>query len=222
MKGGLSIWVGIKWVFIWLAFMLLYTFLDVAVWRRIAPAYAKCLNIVSVAICMIAFLILLNKKAHFEISLFKNITLHGVILAIGCAILFYLLLDKCLDPIFEGFFPQSEESYQEMLRSLSQSPIITLIQVCILAPIIEEILIRGFLLDGLAARYGSVIALLISAALFALLHFNMVQTLSALISGIVLGWLYLKTESLFCCIIAHSGYNLISYLTMISPCSPNG
>lgn len=69
---------------------------------------------------------------------------------------------------------------------------------------------RGFLLGGLAADYGEGAALVISAVLFALLHFNMVQTLSALVCGMVLGLLYLRTESLFCCVITHMGYNLIS------------
>lgn len=52
--------------------------------------------------------------------------------------------------------------------------------------------------------------MVISAVLFALLHFNMAQTLSALVCGLVLGLLYLRTGSLFCCVITHMGYNLIS------------
>ena len=76
---------------------------------------------------------------------------------------------------------------------------------------------RGFLLSGLALKYGKVIALFVSSMLFAVLHFNMVQTLSALICGIVLGLLYLHTGSIFCCILTHVGYNLISYVTIILP-----
>ena len=112
-------------------------------------------------------------------------------------------------------FPQSEQDYQEMIQSLIKSPMTSLIQVCILAPIIEEILMRGVVLGGLRNSYGTVTALLISAMLFACLHFNMVQTLSAFVCGIVLGLLYIKTSSIFCCMIAHGGYNLISYIMMV-------
>ncbi|MCH5285800.1 MAG: CPBP family intramembrane metalloprotease [Christensenellaceae bacterium] len=84
---------------------------------------------------------------------------------------------------------------------------------------IEEILMRGYLLQGLSVRYGHLIALLVSSLLFALLHFNMVQMLSAFVCGIALGLLYLRTGSLFCCILTHAGYNLISYVTMILPMS---
>lgn len=74
---------------------------------------------------------------------------------------------------------------------------------------------RGVVLGGLKNSYGTVTALLISAMLFACLHFNMVQTLSAFVCGIVLGLLYIKTSSIFCCMIAHGGYNLISYIMMV-------
>lgn len=90
----------------------------------------------------------------------------------------------------------------------------SLIQVCILAPVIEEILMRGVVLGGLKNSYGTVMALLISATFFACLHFSMVQTLSAFVCGIVLGLLYIKTRSILCCMIAHGGYNLISYIMM--------
>lgn len=76
---------------------------------------------------------------------------------------------------------------------------------------------RGVVLGGLQNTFSAVFALLVSALLFALLHFNMVQTLSAFIYGLVLGMLYLKTDSIFCCMTAHCGYNAISYFTTIAP-----
>ncbi len=166
---------------------------------------------------MVVFLSLLARKNRFKINLFSNISSTRILFAIGCAILLYLILDKVSDPVFERFFPTSEKSYREKLRTLSKAPVISLLQICILAPTIEEILMRGYLLDGLSVSYGSIIALLVSSFLFALLHFNMVQTLSAFICGVILGLLYLKTGSIFCCILIHAGYDLISYLTMILP-----
>lgn len=217
MRDGVLIGKGILWVLIWFGFMLLYTVLDVMVWRKMNPLYGKYLNLFSIIFCMVVFLLLLTKKNNFKINLFVNISFQGILLALACAGLFYLVLDKGVDPIFESFFPESEESYQQTLQSLSLAPVISFFQVCVLAPLIEEILMRDFLLGGLSINYGKTVALLISAFLFALLHFNMVQTLSAFICGIVLGVLYLYTGSIFCCILAHIGYNLISYIMMIVP-----
>ncbi|MDE7249661.1 MAG: CPBP family intramembrane metalloprotease, partial [Lachnospiraceae bacterium] len=120
-------------------------------------------------------------------------------------------------PIFESVFPKSEQAYQATIQSLIKSPITSLLQVCIIAPVIEEILMRGFVLGGLKNTYGVIVALFISALFFTILHFNMVQTLSAFVCGIILGLLYIKTDSIPCCIIAHCGYNLISYFTTIYP-----
>ena len=217
MEGGISIGVGVLWVLIWFGFMLLYTILDVMVWRNLIPAYEKYLNVITIILSMVVFLAFLARKNNFKVDLFRNISFPGILSAIGFAILLYFLLDKGLDTVFEMIFPKSEESYQKTLQTLRKAPVISLFQVCVLAPMIEEILMRGYLLNGLTASYGSIIALLVSSLLFALLHFNMVQTFSAFVCGIVLGLLYLQTGSLFCCILTHAGYNLISYITTILP-----
>lgn len=192
-----------------------YTFLDVAVWRKVFLDYSNIINIVTIVACIGIFIVFMKRTTGYQVQLLSNISFVGMMLAIGCSFLFFLLLDRGLDPIFEGMFPQSEQDYQEMIQSLIKSPMTSLIQVCILAPIIEEILMRGVVLGGLKNSYGTVTALLISAMLFACLHFNMVQTLSAFVCGIVLGLLYIKTSSIFCCMIAHGGYNLISYIMMV-------
>ena len=44
-----------------------------------------------------------------------------------------------LDPVFESIFPASERVYQETIRTLRASPITGLLQVGIIAPVIEEI-----------------------------------------------------------------------------------
>lgn len=212
---GLSIGEGALWVLAWFGVMLSYTFLDVAVWRKITPRHAKLLNVISIALCMGVFLSLLKSKYNFHIGLIDRVSFEGIFLATGCAVAMYFLLDKFLDPVFEGMLPGSEERYQETLQHLREAPVLGFLQVCILAPVMEEILMRGFLLGGLSVNYGKVAALFISSAFFALLHFNMVQTLSALICGIVLGLLYIQTDSLVCCIAAHAGYNMISYFTTL-------
>ena len=197
--------------------MLFYTFLDVAVWRKVFLDYSNIINIVTIVACIGMFIVFMKRTTGYQVQLLSDISFVGIMLAIGCSIIFFLLLDKGLDPIFEGMFPQSEQDYQEMIQSLIKSPMTSLIQVCILAPVMEEILMRGVVLGGLKNTYGTGAALLISATFFACLHFNMVQTLSAFVCGIVLGLLYIRTNSIFCCLIAHGGYNLISYVAMIYP-----
>lgn len=149
MQSGLLIGKGIFWVLIWFGFMLFYTALDVAVWRKIGAPFGKYFNLVTMILCIAVFLFLLTRAADFKIDLLEGLSPHGLLLAAACAGLFYLVLDKGLDPLFEAAFPASEESYQDTLRSLRAAPVVSLIQVCVLAPFIEEVLMRGFLLGGL-------------------------------------------------------------------------
>lgn len=142
-------------------------------------------------------------------------TARNLLLALGCAAGFYLALDLCLDPMLDRIFPQSGASYGEAAASLRARPLLGLLRVGAIAPVIEELLMRGLLLRWLKGVMPWPLALLISAGVFALLHFNLTQGVSALLCGIALGGLYLYTGSLGCCIIAHAGYNLISYAALL-------
>lgn len=214
-QNTLSIGSVVAWIAAYLGIMLFHTFLNIAVWRKIFPKYSEWINLTVILLCALGFICLLRSK--YPIRLWANITPWGILLAVCCSVLFFLLLDKCLDPVFESFFPKSEQGYQEALQGFIKSPVTGLLHTCVIAPFTEEILMRGFVLGGLKNTYGVTCALLLSALIFAVLHFNMVQTLSAFVCGIILGLLYIKTDSIACCIIAHCGYNLISYATTIYP-----
>lgn len=211
----LTIGGAIVWTACYFGVMLLYTAVDVAVWRKVFSRASSWLNTVTIALCACGFLALL-KRAGYAIPLLSNITLIGVLMALGCSALFYVVLDHGLDPLLEKAFPASERAYQETIQSLRKAPVPNFIQISILAPVMEEALMRGLILHGLIPAYGAAVALLVSSALFALLHFNMVQTLSAFLCGVALGLLYLQTGSVGCCVIAHCGYNVLSYVKMIS------
>lgn len=206
---------ALLWMAGYFGVMLGYTALDVALWRRLAPRMAPWLDALATAACSAAFLIFLHARTGRPSRWMEGVTVSGAALAALCAIGFYLVLDRGLDPILAKRFPGSEGAYQEAVRALSRSPAASFWKVCVIAPVMEEALTRGFLLDGLRWGYGAAAALLISAAVFALLHFNLAQGLSALVCGVVLGLLYLRTGSLACCVLAHFSYNAISYAAVL-------
>ncbi len=83
----------------------------------------------------------------------------------------------------------------------------------VIAPVTEELVFRGLILRGLLGRWRPAAAILFSAGLFALVHFNPVQAPVALLLGLLTGWLYVRTRSLGLCILAHALNNAASYLT---------
>ena len=76
--------------------------------------------------------------------------------------------------------------------------------VAIFAPIFEEWLCRGMVLRGLLGNgVKPVWAIVISAAFFAVIHMNPWQALNAFIIGMVMGYVYYKTGSLWLTMLIH-------------------
>ena len=214
---GLNIEQTIFWTAIYFFAVLGFaTTLNLKLYRPMLKKRAPMLDLLTACALNAAFFVAI-RLVGYKLGVLEGISLLGVAAASLLALALYLLLDKCIDPLLDGLLPRSRAAYEQKLFQLADAPRISFVRVCILAPICEELLMRGFILAGLESAYGALPALLISAAIFALLHFNMLQTLSALICGLALGVLYLKTRSVLCCILAHGVYNAISYYKTILP-----
>ena len=90
-----------------------------------------------------------------------------------------------------------------------------IVSTCILAPLLEELLCRGIMLRGmLARRKAPWKAIVWSALIFAVMHMNPWQSIPAFLIGLLLGWVYYRTHSLWATIFLHCLNNSIS--TVIS------
>lgn len=90
--------------------------------------------------------------------------------------------------------------------------ILTFFRVAVTAGVIEELCFRGHVMGNLRF-YGDGFAVAASAIMFALLHGNMVQAPFALMAGTVLGYLSVKTGTIWTGIIIHVLNNSISLVT---------
>jgi len=87
--------------------------------------------------------------------------------------------------------------------------------VSIAAPVCEEFFFRGILLQGLKiSRFTqedvSRRAILVSAIIFSAFHLDPVGFVARVELGVVFGWLFLRTGSLWPGILAHAANNLVS------------
>jgi membrane protease YdiL (CAAX protease family) len=64
-------------------------------------------------------------------------------------------------------------------------------------------------LDGLRRGHGDGVALMGSATAFALLHPSPLHFLTALLAGLLLGWLRLRTGRVWPCALAHALHNAL-------------
>lgn len=83
----------------------------------------------------------------------------------------------------------------------------SVVMVCILAPVLEEMFFRGIILRSFLRQYPKWTAIVGSATLFGFAHMNLYQFVAAFSIGLFLGWLYERTRSLLPCIWLHAVYN---------------
>jgi membrane protease YdiL (CAAX protease family) len=82
----------------------------------------------------------------------------------------------------------------------------------IAAPFVEELLFRGLVLSALNKEWGPWPALLVQGTLFGLVHIADPYTVLPLsIFGIGLGWLRLRSASLYPVLLAHMVNNLVAF-----------
>lgn len=90
----------------------------------------------------------------------------------------------------------------------------TFMKVAVIAPVIEEMIFRGIILQGFRRNYTNFTAIVMSALLFSLYHLNPWQMPATFVLGLILGWLMIRTRSLILTILGHSINNLLVLLTI--------
>lgn len=131
-------------------------------------------------------------------------------------ILFIALLN------YAAFYLPIEEllsQYDELISlALDTNFFMILLGVVFVAPIFEEILIRGIIFNDFRKATPVWLALIIQAVIFGLLHMNIIQGSYAFFLGLILGLLYLKYKSIIAPILLHLTFNLTS--TLVSSFMP--
>jgi uncharacterized protein len=98
---------------------------------------------------------------------------------------------------------------KELMRSMGSPTHVGLfLAIVVAAPVLEEIIFRGVILDGLLKKYSPSTSIIVSSILFGLIHFNPWQFVSAFLGGIFIGWVYYRTRNLSLAIIIHATNNL--------------
>lgn len=104
------------------------------------------------------------------------------------------------------------------IDSLLGSPL-GYISVVICAPLCEEVIFRGAVIRSLLEwRDNKKLAIVISAAIFAVAHINPIQIPHVFLAGLLLGWVFVRTNSVVPGIVIH-GVNNLAVFVMASSIS---
>lgn len=117
-----------------------------------------------------------------------------------------ILFMSAVQDFLAFLFPLSEWE-EQFFERVGSFEIATLLAICVLAPVLEEMLFRGIVLRGFLERYSRGAAIFGSAVLFGAVHLNIYQFMVGLVIGLILGWVYERTRSLIPCIALHGAYN---------------
>jgi membrane protease YdiL (CAAX protease family) len=159
---------------------------------------------------------------HVDIKRYIGLEVNPKLVLMGFASAALLLaVDFAVTIVLTSLFGESQvvqESNNAIMElSSSTEGLIWVAAALGLAGVCEEFAFRGFLQSTLTRRYSFIPALIISAFVFGLFHFDpqLVYIFSAMTAGLVLGYVYHRWNSYVVSAIAHSSVNLLVLAAML-------
>lgn len=83
----------------------------------------------------------------------------------------------------------------------------------IVAPFVEELLMRGILFTNISSDFNVIVGSVVSSLIFAALHGTMIHLITAFVCGMMFAYVYMATRSLLYSICVHATYNALSIVT---------
>jgi len=164
---------------------------------------------------LVWFILLLINKLHrrpilstLHFTRTENMAV-GRLIAAGAFLAITVLL-------VSSFFPTPSDSPLEKLLTTTPSLVMFVVFGIAAAPILEEIIFRGFLFTALMDLFGWRVAVVITSVLFAGLHLSQLRgnwpaVFVIFLVGFVLTLVRYRTDSLMPSVIMHTAYNAMIF-----------
>jgi len=132
-----------------------------------------------------------------------------------------LLLVVLVTLPFQWMFPSlsNKEAVEKRANDLFDAAqggwiVLLIVVVIICAPLIEEIVYRGFIQHNLAVAYGARISLLLASLWFAAVHLQLAEFPGLFAFALVLGVCFSRTKRLGLSIVTHVSFNATALTVM--------
>ncbi len=178
------------------------------------PAFTHIFNaLFSVIIFTIPFIIVFRLQnirisglVKFKKPKIKDILPYGLIGAGFCSVA--NLTVSYMGSIFSWFGIEYNVNYGDKPEGLFGF-MLTFITIAIIPPLVEEFACRGLILGSLR-KYSDSFAVLTTAIVFGILHGNFQQMPFAFLVGLILGYVTVKTKSIWMAVAIHAFNNAVS------------
>ncbi len=154
---------------------------------------------------------------HFRAFGFRPVGRKWLYISAGLGV-FAFALSFLIEGVYFHFItePNTQGDFQAAAKDGALSLFILLVTGALFTPFGEEVVFRGVIANALN-RYGVWAGVVLSAAIFAVVHGPSVIMALAFMVGIMAGILFRKTGSLWPCLVLHIVYNglhLLYYATL--------
>lgn len=168
-----------------------------------------------IPVFLVAFLRDRRKERSIGIDMGRH-TLPSALLGVLAAVGLYFVVDGVLTFLLEALpgwlVNQYMEAMEQTMNAQSGMEWLAVISVVLLAPIMEELMMRGLVQKRLRVLMPEKAALFVAAVLFGVLHMNIIQGVYAFLLGLFLGWTYQKSKRLIVPILGHLAFNGMNYV----------
>ena len=191
---------------------------NTAVYRGLVSGTAAAVNAVVFGLIFLICkklkrpLLKVNKISFKEAVLVLILTL-GML---GFVFTFIIISDKISDYIKSlseqmEQYKQSVDRYSNVKQEVVPlwDSLLYLVSLCFIVPLEEEFIFRGAIFGILKMKMRPAAALVITAAIFGIMHRVSIHTAYALVCGIILTACYHYTENIFASVAMHSIFNIL-------------
>jgi len=173
---------------------------------RIRDAVA--LTAYEVALVLPVLAILAARRAGWRSLGFRTFTMNNLALGCGLLVATYMLIVVHNTILLALGVPTQAEAMLKLLE-LADSPWGIALGGVFVAPLVEEIVFRGFLFQGLRQVYGSRKAILVSSLAFAVMHLQLEALIPTFVLGCSLAYVFDRANSILPGALLHLLVNLL-------------
>lgn len=181
-----------------------------------AMLYTMISGLLTIAVVLVFYLI--RRKKLSEALWLRPVPAPALFTGAAVAPGLYLVIAVALALLPEAW----QESYGEASAGLGSGTFVALIAVVVVAPVLEEFIFRGLVLNRLSRVMPGWLAVVLSAAVFGACHGHPVWFCYAFALGAVFGFIVLRTGSIVPSILAHMVFNGIGQIFSAVPETEEG
>jgi membrane protease YdiL (CAAX protease family) len=204
-----------------IAVILLFYLINFGLWEIIAPIISD--EWASFVVYVILFLIvvmLFHRELKEEWNAIRNTKLSdkryyfGLVITLVIELVLTLVILWIAQNVWVEILPANNENVKNQMASV---PIIlSVIQGCVFAPVIEEMTFRYGIIEKTKSKYILFATTVISIVLFDCIHIVTIpEFFYYIVPSVILTLFYVKHRNVFASIMLHSLINIAGYLSLL-------